>query len=792
MKGKSPRSWGSRKSVARLNGMIGSSETMSDPTNESPFGALTPFGGAVVAYGTVVRSDVGNYTCMVSVSGRLATCNILSPVASNTFGYSFGAIPVEGTKVVVLLPWPMSPTGWILGVDPPAETAISNNPKVGAGKNLFDGYYKPYDENPVYKVPLSGKMSAFRRRATAFRPMEQLPNEVSATNEWDCGVYLGAMSATLLGGRASVKATPIDDTVRIVCRTFQDFNFHDVHETYNDYGYLSGEHEFAVFQGERLGDLGLVAKADDGKEQKKRTILSRLKIFTGFIGNLLNVFVQRPKDRKVSEGGDEGVFHANIDGSGRLSIRSAGGFALERYDRIPVPRKVGRLFDPKNRPEGTPEPTKPYKLDNPYYGPMVLADEMAYESAAAYKRFDERDKVYETPEEKDMKCPGDEVDSVTKSTSNLSKYDKRRSGVYFQPDGSVVFRDAWGSEVVMIGGNIILSAAANVIVSPGRSTVVMSGKDTILKAKNCIDATATDGDVLLKAERNMKIVAGSDDGKSGGIMLESLSKSSGSVSKEDSGSNASINGIILKAADSTVVASGKSTLLHGKSSLSIVTGEKDDEREGQVSIASGQVLLSGGNSIRGYCGESFFSVSKTQFLGFGSSSALLMSQNSIGMFKGKKAGTPIWTDLKEDPTVEPAKQAQDTFERLQGVASFGAYPPTAIEKLVTSLRTTDQYGTTRGLELTTPAPQFTLYEPYWHSLKAAGYPLLSSVSTDTWEEHPVHGGMPWPGKDAYESGKYAELSSAGNLKDGVSVKRSEVKDSAEVELKDLKDYPVLK
>ena len=784
-------SWHDVKESAKLASVVGSAAMASDPTNESPFGTLTPFGSSVTAHGTVVRSDVGNYTCTVSISGRLAICNILVPIASNTFGYSFGALPVEGTKVVVLLPWPMAPKGWILGVDPAAEYAISNKPTVGAGKNIFTGAYKPYDENPVYKVPLSGKMNALRLRATSYRPMEQVPNEVSITNEWDCGFYLGAMSASLLGGFASVKATPIDDTVRIVCKTFQDFNAHDIHETYNNLGFLSGEHEWAVFQGERLGDVdSLTAKKDD-KSDKPKVVRSRLKLFTGFIGNLLNFFVQRPKDRDVKKGGDEGVFHANVDGSGRLSVRSAGGIALERYDRIPVPRRIGKLFDPENSTGYTPQAIKPFKLDNPYYAPLALSDRMAYEAAAAYKRFDEEEKLYETPQEKDMKCPGDDVDSITKSKSNLSQYDKRRAGVYVQDDGSLVFRDGWGSEMVFIGGNIYISAAANVFLMPGRSTIVMSGKDTVLKAKGCVDVTATDNDVTIKAERSMKLVAGSDDGKGGGIMLESLSESNGSMSKKDSGMNASINGIILKAAKSSVVVSGESSLLHAKKNLSVVTGEEDEKRDGQINIAGGQVLLSGQDGIRGYCDESYFSLSKTQFIGFGGSSATLMAQSGVSLIKGKQAGVPIWTDLKEDPTTEQAKQAKDAFETLQGVNSFGAYPPDKLEELVTSLRSSDQCGTMTGTEIQ-PAPQFTFYEPYWYALKQSGNPILENVKTDTWEEHPVHGQMPWPGKDAYKSGKYAELSKPVNLKDGVSVDRSEVKDSVDVELKSLKDYPVLK
>jgi hypothetical protein len=87
-------------------------------------------------------------------------------------------------------------------------------------------------------------------------------------------------------------------------------------------------------------------------------------------------------------------------------------------------------------------------------------------------------------------------------------YYETSAGVHVLPDGSVVIRDGYGSEIVMTGGSIFMRAAGDIWRQSGRSCVDWAGDDHILKAHNSIDITASNKDVRLKAENNLEMLAG--------------------------------------------------------------------------------------------------------------------------------------------------------------------------------------------------------------------------------------------------------------------------------------------
>ena len=86
-------------------------------------------------------------------------------------------------------------------------------------------------------------------------------------------------------------------------------------------------------------------------------------------------------------------------------------------------------------------------------------------------------------------------------------------------DGGSVWGDGFGSEIRMTAGCIWLTCPGDLYIETGKDFVVFSGYDICARAKNCIDLSATNKDVRIKAKERLWMVA---SGECGGILLESM------------------------------------------------------------------------------------------------------------------------------------------------------------------------------------------------------------------------------------------------------------------------------
>jgi len=103
-----------------------------------------------------------------------------------------------------------------------------------------------------------------------------------------------------------------------------------------------------------------------------------------------------------------------------------------------------------------------------------------------------------------------------------SRYYCSRSIIEQMDDGSIVIEDGYGSSIQMSGGNIHLTCAGDFFVRTGRSAITWAGDDAVIKAGSSIDVTAAIGDVRLKAERNLHMLAG--NGSLGGMLFDCRSE----------------------------------------------------------------------------------------------------------------------------------------------------------------------------------------------------------------------------------------------------------------------------
>lgn len=88
-------------------------------------------------------------------------------------------------------------------------------------------------------------------------------------------------------------------------------------------------------------------------------------------------------------------------------------------------------------------------------------------------------------------------------------------------DGSFVLRTGCGCEVKSENGTLELAAPGDIVLRPGRNTVVMSGKDTIIKSRNSMDMSTSEGDIRAQAATNLMMASAVEN--EGVMLLQSFS-----------------------------------------------------------------------------------------------------------------------------------------------------------------------------------------------------------------------------------------------------------------------------
>lgn len=123
------------------------------------------------------------------------------------------------------------------------------------------------------------------------------------------------------------------------------------------------------------------------------------------------------------------------------------------------------------------------------------------------------------------------------------------AGLHMLPDGGVVLHDGYGAEIRMSGGQITLSAPGGIWLRSGKDVQVWAGGDLNLKSRKCVDLTATDGSVRLKAEKHLEILGGNSG--SGGVVIES--KGQGGFDFEPGGENIQVGGVVIRSEGDTAL-----------------------------------------------------------------------------------------------------------------------------------------------------------------------------------------------------------------------------------------------
>lgn len=747
-----------------------------------------------IDYGLVVRSGPGGYDCSVKVGQYDVPCAVLQRQSSQGFGLSTAELPVEGSTVLVWHRENDWSCGVILGSVPRSRKLTS--PEGPIEPTMFAVYPEEdtnaFKQNMAYETPYKGKPTPMSSRlwSNAERFGDVVPGESFSTNENMCGLVETMYDVELTGGASFIRVGRVDDEIRMRSTNFTKWTNHQAVSEFNDGGYVSAEGREYSYQGEYLGDTGLSGpqyeKPEDteGKEPRPRT-----RWWKGFLGNLFSWFVVRA--RKTPEEHDTGLASIHVSQAGNVMARAAGGISLERYDAIPVPKRLKEPWDPEGDKEVDVVHTgiKPFDIEDPHAIGLLKSSKMAWEQKSAYQRFDELEKDFDVQEEADVDKPTDDDDDPTSSNElKLSEYQGRKAGVFIGEDGSVIIRDAWGSEIVMVGGNVLINTPGNVVTTANRSVVSIAGQSVALRGVKSADMSSDEGHVHIHSKRVVEIAGGSDK-TNGGVLIESLAKSSGVLAPEEAGDSAVIQGVVIRSEEAGVSLSGKNAYLTGHDNVFVTGGDNGDERDGNVFIDGETVIATGAKTVAMVVKTSACLVSeKSALLGSDEGSALVAGKSAM-IINGKQIPM-LWISLDEAPDLSQLKDIWDTLQTSDIIQPMDW--KNLVENAVFSFRKSSELMVEDGLAPWEPGGGFRMYEPYWQVMKDLKVKTVVSKPVKP-EVEEVHGTKCWPGKDAMESGKFVTVSSGDVNVEGdeaVSKSRNTLSNVVSVEEKAFTEFQV--
>lgn len=781
-----------------------------------PLGVKNFFSGAFkglenIRHGVILAYNPNTHSANVLVFGTQSVwpCVFADEPLSYAYGFSSSHPAREGEMVLVAQVSRWSNAGIVIG-RLGYTLCFAKGDKYNDPDQLHRRIYTQDDlAKETWDRHVEGMMKALGNEndpsthiATHFRPTDVYPGEFAHVNQHNCGIKGGLFSSTLLGGGASLRLSAITNAARLACEHYLRHTLHGTTHEFHNGRYLSSERNYALYQEERLGGNAPQAKVwtDDSEAPvggEDQTLRPRMKDLTGFFGHLSSKFCFRPdpdeggEPRVQGEGAprEAGVSRVTIDPSGQYRMSAAGMITIERTGRIPVPVRNCYPTDPDHDISSDPEKLKPFKHkdeEDPSYRQLELFDRQAYDLKNQYARVDGLGTDYpdyDVPQEDELQPLKDQYDEkfFGNETVRLEKFDKRRAGVYVGEDGSVIVRDAWGSEIVMLGGNIQLSCAGNVMIMPGKTALTIAGDDIVQKAQNSVDIHASAHDVRLSAAHNMEILGGGDESSnSGGVIIESRGHGVAPWDGKDSGEAARLSGITLKTNNQAVVIAAEEVNVRSKSQTRIVSGDKDID--GRIDIGA-KMVRARAKTIYMASDDAAIAVNKGSFSAIGKSIGIY-GKNGLTLTKGSKTPIPIkWEDIGQNVAANYLpKFAEATNDLADEETATGAFNMEALEKMMFGFRTSQECGAEEPWVIGGKGG-FKLYEPAWAQILEI-YDTMRGIQKDVYKEDAAwENGKPWPGKEAEESAMYAQLNGLKpkNLTgEGFNKSREEVEDSSDV------------
>ena len=500
---------------------------------------------------------------------------------------------------------------------------LSEGAGVGAGYDRVHRDPIGIDDevDPDFPMPLY--------EANCGRPWDTLGGDWGVINELGVGVSVLKLNADLRAGYASVGVSYLDNLVRLTGDRISIESPSLEYDHFQDQGESSTIVRSTPYVWEGLGAVAPdadPAKSEDwplsiesvGKEQLSKCDVQhwdQVGIFRwmelhGFLGGLRHEYAILPRDaatpvRRSQDHNWPGLYEQQVDVDGFVTIRTAKGMLIEKTSMIPVPEQKREPWDPKgDKDDGCDYGKEAYDTDkvdydwgdtDPTSRAVRTADHNSFRTGEAGLRGLHDHNTAGTA--KDWRIPHDPESAVVVGIPDISPLgqkfhadlptpsevdvDHRRKGVKYYPgrafalfgdDGSITLQDAYGSSIVMTGGNIEVCPRADLILRPGRSVIGMAPHDVILNAGNSAELTASKGDVRVKAEKNLHALAGNSG--TGGVLIESRAiDPQGTANSFDSQGEGTVSsGIVLKSGQAPIAQWGSEIFVQSKVGRVVIDG----------------------------------------------------------------------------------------------------------------------------------------------------------------------------------------------------------------------------
>lgn len=514
---------------------------------------------------------------------------------------------------VLCMQHPFMPWTWIVGALPDFLT----NPTMGTSDRIVQGgrsgqladaahaYHTDMTSHPVDNW-------------AAGRPRDGTSaGEWGAINEHGMRVFLdGYMAALAADETTGVWAFYHDQLLRVAGHNFQLRTGVRESEDVDDQGELSSYSGLTPYAWERMGTWSRTAQvvqadlppaADDTAAAVEpyyadQQAFGRLLEFEGYLGQLKKTMVVLPpvsgaERLRYSDRRDlDAVFDQTVAMNGAFNLRSAKRISIRKRPCIPAPKQMQKPESPLGdqpsvyRHAGNAglgsgpahvlpgEPAVPGAFvthgcmhraaSASEHGAFVFnwegSHQFYYHSADWYlpdEGTSARLRVTQVPPAFQALAVTQYLDAPSPETvpvdhRSAAKYWPNESGIDFLDDGGVVLFDGFGGEIRMTGGSIFISAPGDVFLQPGRNVNLWAGRDVIAKAADCVDVTASCGDVRVKAENNLLMLGGNNS--VGGVVIES--RATCAAFNYAPGSAAVFSGVTLKAEHSNIAFYGRNVL----------------------------------------------------------------------------------------------------------------------------------------------------------------------------------------------------------------------------------------
>ena len=549
--------------------------------------------------GIVEYTDYEHRTLAVNTGKILVDgCEYLPGLVGSLIGVTCSSIPAAGSRVILMM---CNGRGYVVGGQKVTGAARPGLTGVVAGNMQEDMTTKEEFQHERWSdsVPESPGMPA---------PRDMYPGELDISSAMGAAIRcLFNMAQLSAGEAAKVEVHLFNEMVRIVSGYFAHHSVGGDELIWSNGGCNKEEH-FTSHQWEADGkqeESEAFAESDKkentykmkGDDPINATGRWRLSTYTGFLGDLIHVFVTSPTDLLTTYAEDAhraGQFRCNVNSDGTLAVQAAGGVHIEVTPHIIIPT-VHRKWD---HPE---KDAKEYMkdLDQSFLkiwgsGPdwkdlnyccwqmrSYLQYIVQFHSISRWLQ--QNGKYCTVRPEADCEAAVPTVKEPDREEANPSGKNqyKGQASISIDPSGSIVVQSNNLTSLIMNNGNVQVAAAGNLELKAG-GTISIQGRSVSVRAAGDIELVSLLGGIVSKARTVWKALC-----EKGRIWL----KSDAFPGKNDDQPGAAVEGSPTEMQNYSIVLdspNGK-TLVHGEAGVTVgsVRGNV------YVGSQSGNLLLSG-------------------------------------------------------------------------------------------------------------------------------------------------------------------------------------------------------